>query len=986
MNPVQAVALLVLRRQLERLGAYAYSKAADQLPGRAKRLLVHYRETSTQAVAQAVRRAWLTLEIAFAGPVAWSAASRALSTRKAKSFRRQMEALLDIISLAGLPSDGPASQQRCFEETRAARTSGLVDVVFLDAPALGSELPGNNGSISAAANESAVELLEQTADGFRQGGYHLLAHLIELLSPWGQPLFVELVEFFLHRLVRQDAAIAKNLPDGSRTESPWRCLEIVAQILDERQEEIEGLLADPQLQQTDYVSPGRDDEAIEQFFHQGLNRLLHGDYQQAVVQFTAALKLDASNAAIYAHRGDAHRLQGENDRAIADFEAALRLNPTDAVVLVNRAMSYLSAGEHNHVVADCNAALVSNPHSASAYRVRGAAYAALESADLAIADLDKAIRLAPADEEAYYQRGVLNMGKHDFERAVLDFNQVLRLNKHRVHAYLQRGQAYRNLNNYKSAIRDYSEALRRHPNNVQAYAGRGSAYRLRGDLDLAQADYEKALLLEPGNARIRCSFGVLHRIRGDLKKARVQLDEAIRLEPDNWSALYHRGKIAIVGGRFDAVLADLDAALKLNHRIPVAYLSRAIVYDHTKQFQKALHDASQAITLDPHFAVAHLVRGIIHNHREVYDSAVVDLSEAIARDSRLAWAYHERSLGYTAQREYSEALADCNRFLALEPRNAQGFAHRSTVYQLVGDAQKSLVDYTLAAQLDPQCFRTAWDKGRAEEVHLAAIRRLADEIDGMRPQIQAGQDPPMAPFRIVLQAWPAGSIGVARTAGGEAIPIEAPPLHPAPAKPESSKTTPESDGCPSVPSAPAVYLNRMDRPIYSPVRLRKRSEESVDDEIEEPGLWNKWKRAALILSGLAALVLVSWVIWPKRSDRVSVHLAQGQAFFNGKPMPNATVVLEPVWTKEPKFPKPRAVIKDDGTFILATYGKDDGAPAGEYKVSVQWFVKTDNRPEIEGGTLPQNVLPAKYANPESSGLNVEIKEGTNIIPPLQLKR
>src|SRR5262249_51679508 len=198
--------------------------------------------------------------------------------------------------------------------------------------------------------------------------------------------------------------------------------------------------------------------------------------------------------------------------------------------------------------------------------------------------------------------------------------------------------------------------------------------------------------------------------------------------------------------------------------------------------------------------------------------------------------------------------------------------------------------------------------------------------------------------------------------------------------------TPASDGCQSVPSTPVVYLNRMDRPIYSPVRLRKRSEESVDDEIEELGLWNKWKRPVLIVSALAALVLVFLGFGLRRSDRVPVHPAQGQAFLDGKPMPNATVLLDPIWTDAPKFPKPRGIVKDDGTFVLATYGKDDGAPAGEYKVSVQWFVKNDKQQESEGGTLPRNVLPVKYANPETSGLSVNIKEGINLIPPLQLKR
>jgi tetratricopeptide (TPR) repeat protein len=986
MNPAQATAVLVLRQRLENFAGYASTDSAEQVPARAMRLPAYYREASIQAVTLAARRAWLTLETALAGPETWSAASASLSASEANSFRRQMEALLDLLNLAGLPIESAASQRRYLRELRAARRAGLATVNIVENSEFGPGSYEVSGNGSSTADDDIWKPFEEIADALRQEGRPLLAHLPALRLPWNRPLFPEMVEFFLNRILQRDSVLVRNISELDRPASHWRCLELIARILDARADAIEALLDQAETRASKDRGSERDTDAIDRFFRQGLSRFLHGDYFEAATHFTAALRLDASNHEIYKHRGDAYRLQGEHERAVADFEAALRLNPTDPAVLVSRAAAYLSLKEFERAVADCSSALQTSPDNAAAFRIRGCAHGALESVDAAIADLNEAIRLAPADEEAYYRRGVLSMEKRDYERAVLDFNQVLRLNKHRVHAYLQRGQAYRNLNNYKSAVRDYSEVLRRRPDNVQAYAGRGSAYRLWGDLDLARGDYEKALLLEPRNARIRCSFGVLHRIKGDLQSARAELSEAVRLEPNNWSALYHRGKIALLQGRFDEALVDLDASLALNRRIPVAYLSRAIVYDRAKQFQEALRAASQAITLDRSSAVAHLVRGIIHNHREAYDSAEIDLTEAIARNARLAWAYHERSLAFTGQGKYAEALTDCNEFLALEPRNAQGFAHRSTVYQLTGDAEKSLVDYTLAAQLDPQCLRSAWDQGQAETAHLAAIRRLADEIDGLRPQFQDPQDPPLAPFRIVVQPWPKGSVGVARTAGGGAVPTEASTPAAASAKTDSVGSIPASENCQSVPETPAVSLDHMDRPIYSPLRLRRRSDDAADYEIEESRPWDKWKKPALIVAGLAAVVLVFFIIGSRRSDRVPVHPAQGQAFFEGKPIPNAVVLLDPTGSDLPKFPKPRAIVREDGTFVLATYSKDDGAPAGEYKVAVQWSVKTDTRQEVEGGSIAKNVLPVRYANPETSGLTVNIKQGANIIPPLQLKR
>ena len=82
------------------------------------------------------------------------------------------------------------------------------------------------------------------------------------------------------------------------------------------------------------------------------------------------------------------------------------------------------------------------------------------------------------------------------------------------------------------------------------------------------------------------------------------------------------------------------------------------------------------------------------------------------------------------------------------------------------------------------------------------------------------------------------------------------------------------------------------------------------------------------------------------------------------------------------MPNPRGIVKADGTFALGTYGKEDGAPPGEYVVTVQWFRKANSNDE----GLGKNVLPAKYADAATCGINVRINEGENRIPSIDLKR
>ena len=78
-----------------------------------------------------------------------------------------------------------------------------------------------------------------------------------------------------------------------------------------------------------------------------------------------------------------------------------------------------------------------------------------------------------------------------------------------------------------------------------------------------------------------------------------------------------------------------------------------------------------------------------------------------------------------------------------------------------------------------------------------------------------------------------------------------------------------------------------------------------------------------------------------------------------------------------------AIAKADGTFDLTTYHSGDGAPPGEYAITVEL------RGLVTGGEEPvrtgPNTLPAKYAKPESSALKYTVVEGENEIPTIDIK-
>lgn len=110
-------------------------------------------------------------------------------------------------------------------------------------------------------------------------------------------------------------------------------------------------------------------------------------------------------------------------------------------------------------------------------------------------------------------------------------------------------------------------------------------------------------------------------------------------------------------------------------------------------------------------------------------------------------------------------------------------------------------------------------------------------------------------------------------------------------------------------------------------------------------------------------------------NKKPVHAVQGKVEMGGKPAAGAFVLFVP--RSEPAEnpdPRPRATVQPDGSFTLSTYGENDGAPAGDYKVTVTWEDPESRSDRFSGRYSAAN-----------SKLSATVKEGANEIPPIPLK-
>jgi hypothetical protein len=112
----------------------------------------------------------------------------------------------------------------------------------------------------------------------------------------------------------------------------------------------------------------------------------------------------------------------------------------------------------------------------------------------------------------------------------------------------------------------------------------------------------------------------------------------------------------------------------------------------------------------------------------------------------------------------------------------------------------------------------------------------------------------------------------------------------------------------------------------------------------------------------------------------SAYPVHGEVFFNGQPATGAAVHFHPLDGEEGTAAY--AVVNDDGSFEMSTFGTNDGAEPGNYAVTINWRKEEKIDGEI---VASDDLLGERYSKAATSGLKVTVSEGENVIPRYDLK-
>jgi hypothetical protein len=144
----------------------------------------------------------------------------------------------------------------------------------------------------------------------------------------------------------------------------------------------------------------------------------------------------------------------------------------------------------------------------------------------------------------------------------------------------------------------------------------------------------------------------------------------------------------------------------------------------------------------------------------------------------------------------------------------------------------------------------------------------------------------------------------------------------------------------------------------------------------EPGRWYRGV-TFVILAGLV-LGLASC-----SKGRRTVHPVRGRVVdAAGKPAAGALVIFHPSDDPDHDPNKPRGTTDAEGYFSLTTYEQGDGAPEGDYNVTVEWRPRKKTPFSAE----PADKLGGRYNNPGTTPFRgIHMDAETREFPPFKLK-
>ena len=436
---------------------------------------------------------------------------------------------------------------------------------------------------------------------------------------------------------------------------------------------------------------------------------LSGDFEGAIVEFQAALKIQ-NDPKLHVDLGDVLRVKDKTDEAITEYQAALAGGLDDvakAPVFVSLGQCYQAKKDLKNAIAAYGNALKYNSDNRDVLEALKTGW-------------EEALRENPQAPEnhiglgqAYQYSGDFGMAEAEYKQAlVFDRNNQIAqkllgdLGKAKARAeitkHINAGVDLQLHKQFDEAIKEYIIAQRMDPTNADIWVNIGSALQAKSDFARAVQAYQKALAIKPDNKAAQQGI-----------KASTDADNAQKLD-----GLLAQAGSAYKAGQYEQALNLYQAVLRQTPDDAGVHFNIAAALQQLKRIDEAIVEYKNAVRLDP---------------KNAEYATYLDKAYDVKADPITAQA-----LAAHKEKNYGKAIDLYQQALALRPKQTDLYFNMASAMYSAQRYAEARTAYAKALEMDP--------KGQSNDLYfLGAI----DENSGK------GYDA-MADYKKYLQASPGG--------------------------------------------------------------------------------------------------------------------------------------------------------------------------------------------------------------------------------------
>ncbi len=391
-----------------------------------------------------------------------------------------------------------------------------------------------------------------------------------------------------------------------------------------------------------------------------------GNFQEAVVEYHAALASDELRISALEALGDIMRVLQNNNKSIEYYSNAAKNPAASGQLHLKLARVLYKTGKIDKAIKEYNKALADDS-------TKGEVISSLEGI------WRSRISQNPKNALAHMNLGVILQKKGDFARAKKEYKIAGKLDPSNTKIRLNLATLYQEQGNHRMALQAYDSILKVTPKDPLVHYYKGTAYRKLGNKKAAIQQFRIVLGIDPKSNMAKTALyetvkelnpkdtiGVLHEFAAkNPNNAKDQYNYAFEL---------HSRKMN------DKALFYYQKALSINPKLIDAYLNISSIYKDASRYPESISILNQGLAANP--------------GNEQIKKMLKDVDED-ATVRRYEQAIKKHNLG-----DYKGAIQDYKVILNVSKSNPDVYMSLGAAYQAIKDYSNAIVSYQKASELD----------------------------------------------------------------------------------------------------------------------------------------------------------------------------------------------------------------------------------------------------------------------------------------------